>query len=77
MRLSAQPTLALLIGPMFNWFHRRAEYRALIEADAKALIEKFGEQAYAEARERQHFPPLDGETAMRQHLREEQQLLVE
>ena len=26
--------------PMIGWFRRRAEYRALIEADAKALIER-------------------------------------
>jgi hypothetical protein len=43
--------------PMIGWFRRRAEYRALIEADAKALIERFGEQAYSEARFRQHDAP--------------------
>jgi hypothetical protein len=42
---------------MIGWFRRRAEYRALIEADAKALIDQFGEQAYSEARERQHDAP--------------------
>ena len=42
---------------MIDWFPRRAEYRALIEADAKALIERFGEQAYSEARFRQHDAP--------------------
>ena len=42
---------------MIGWFRRRAEYRALIEADAKALIERFGEQAYSEARFRQHDAP--------------------
>ena len=42
---------------MIDWFRRRAEYRALIEADAKALIEQFGEQAYSEARFRQHDAP--------------------
>ena len=42
---------------MFSWFSRRAAYRALIEADARALIEQLGEQAYAKARERQHFAP--------------------
>ena len=42
---------------MFAWIKRRAAYRALVEADARALIEQFGEQAYSEARERQHFPP--------------------
>jgi hypothetical protein len=30
---------------MIGWFRRRAEYRALIEADAKALMERFGESA--------------------------------
>ena len=43
--------------PMIGWFRRRAEYRALIEADAKALIEQFGEEAYSEARLRQHDAP--------------------
>ena len=42
---------------MIGWLRRRAEYRALIEADATALIERFGEQAYAEARFRQHDAP--------------------
>jgi hypothetical protein len=42
---------------MIGWFRRRAEYRALIEADAKALIERFGEGAYSEARFRQHDAP--------------------
>jgi hypothetical protein len=42
---------------MIGWVRRRAEYRALIEADAKALIERFGEQAYSEARFRQHEAP--------------------
>jgi hypothetical protein len=42
---------------MLSFFHRRAAYRALIEADAKALIERFGEQAYSEARFRQHEAP--------------------
>jgi hypothetical protein len=44
---------------MIGWFRRRAEYRALIEADARALIERFGEQAYVEARERQHDETVD------------------
>ena len=42
---------------MIGWFRRRAEYRTLIEADAQALIERFGEQAYSEARFRQHDGP--------------------
>ena len=42
---------------MIGWFRRRTEYRALIETDAKALIERFGEQAYSEARFRQHDGP--------------------
>ena len=45
---------------MIGWLRRRAEYRALIEADAKALIERFGDQAYSEARKRQHYQ-LDGD----------------
>jgi hypothetical protein len=44
---------------MIGWFRRRAAYRALIEADAKALIERFGEQAYSEARFRQHDDIVD------------------
>lgn len=34
-----------------------AAYRALIKSDARALIERFGEQAYSEARFRQHDAP--------------------
>jgi hypothetical protein len=45
--------------PIIGWFRRRAAYRALIEADAKALIERFGENAYSEARFRQHDEILD------------------
>jgi hypothetical protein len=43
---------------MFDWLCRRAEYGALIEADAEALIDRLGEHAYSEARLRQHFPPF-------------------
>jgi hypothetical protein len=43
--------------PMIGWLRRRAAYRVLMEADAKALIERFGEQAYSEARFRQHDAP--------------------
>ena len=39
--------------------------RALIEADARALIERFGDQAYSEARERQHVPPVGDDDARR------------
>jgi hypothetical protein len=42
---------------LLSFFGRRAAYRALIEADAQALIERFGEQAYSEARFRQHGAP--------------------
>jgi hypothetical protein len=42
---------------MIGWFRCRAAYSALIEADAKALIERFGDQAYSEARFRQHDAP--------------------
>jgi hypothetical protein len=42
---------------MVAWFRRRAESPALIEADANALIERFGEQAYSEVRLRQHAIP--------------------
>jgi hypothetical protein len=38
---------------------RRVAYRALIEADATALIERFGELAYSEARFRQHDEVVD------------------
>jgi hypothetical protein len=44
---------------MIGWFHRRAAYRAIIEADAKAQIEQFGEIAYLEARFRQHEEIVD------------------
>ncbi len=44
---------------MLTWFRRRAEYRALIEFDARALIERFGEQACSEARVRQHDEIVD------------------
>jgi hypothetical protein len=53
--------------PKFAWFHRRAEYRALIETDTKALIDRLGEQAYSEARERQHFPPFDEDANRTEH----------
>lgn len=46
--------------PMSNWYRRRAAYRVIVEADAKALIERFGDQAYSEARKRQHYL-LDGD----------------
>ena len=42
---------------MSNWHRRRAAYRVIVEADAKALIERFGDQAYSEARFRQHEAP--------------------
>jgi hypothetical protein len=42
---------------MSNWYRRRAAYRVIVEADAKALIERFGEQAYSKARFRQHDAP--------------------
>ena len=42
---------------MSNWHSRRAAYRVIVEADAKALIERFGDQAYSEARKRQHAAP--------------------
>jgi len=50
--------------PMFAWFLRRSEYPALIEADAKALMARFGDQAYFEARERRRVPPV-GDDARR------------
>ena len=33
---------------MIGWFRRHSARCAFIEADAKALIERFGEQAYSE-----------------------------
>ncbi|TLG77815.1 hypothetical protein [Methylocystis sp. B8] len=39
---------------MLNWLRRRSISRALVESDAHALIERFGEDAYLEARLRQH-----------------------
>ena len=44
---------------MFAWIKRRAAYRAIIEADAKTLIEQFGEIAYLEARFRHHEEIVD------------------
>jgi len=49
---------------MSNWYRRRAAYRVIVEADAKALIERFGDQAYSEARKRQHNQ-LDGDCVNR------------
>jgi hypothetical protein len=45
---------------MSNWYRRRAAYLVIVEADAKALIERFGDQAYSEARKRQQHL-LDGD----------------
>ncbi len=42
---------------MIGWLHRHAEYRSLIKLDATALIEQFHDQAYSEARIRQHDAP--------------------
>ena len=39
---------------MSGWLRRRREARALVDSDAQALIERFGEDAYLEARLRQH-----------------------
>jgi hypothetical protein len=38
---------------MFNCFRRRSTSRALIESDARDLIERYGDNAYSEARVRQ------------------------
>jgi hypothetical protein len=54
--------------PMFAWFLRRSEYRVLIEADAKALMARFGDQAYSEARERQRVPPVGDDVRRPTHL---------
>jgi len=48
---------------MHSCLRRRAEIRAFIEADAKAVIEQFGENAYS-ARTRQHFPADVGDMIM-------------
>ena len=42
---------------MLNWLRRRAASRALIESDARDLIERYGANAYGEARLRQHEAP--------------------
>ncbi|MBM3578209.1 MAG: hypothetical protein FJX40_11230 [Alphaproteobacteria bacterium] len=39
---------------MLNWLRRRTISRALVESDARALIERFGDDAYLEARLREH-----------------------
>jgi hypothetical protein len=38
---------------MFDWLRRRREARALVDSDAQALIEHFGNGAYLEAHIRQ------------------------
>lgn len=35
---------------IFAWLEKRRQARALIESDAAAMIEEFGESAYTEAR---------------------------
>jgi hypothetical protein len=46
----------LKIGKSFvsNWLRQRNASDPLVESDARALIERFGEDAYLEARLRQH-----------------------
>lgn len=39
---------------MIVWLRKRREYRALVERDAENMIARFGEDAYLEARLRQH-----------------------
>lgn len=39
---------------MFAWLMRRRAYRALVEADAAALVARYGPDAYLEARLRSH-----------------------
>ena len=39
---------------MFNWLRRRKVLRELIESNARALIERFGDAGYVQARLRQH-----------------------
>lgn len=39
---------------MFDWLRRRKVARHLVASDARALVERFGAQAYLEARLRQH-----------------------
>jgi hypothetical protein len=43
-----------MLQSLKGWFRRRRDARALIESDAQALIERVGEDAYLEARLRQH-----------------------
>ena len=38
---------------MFDWLRRRREVHALVDSDAQALIERFGNGAYLEAHIRQ------------------------
>jgi len=40
--------------PIFAWMRRYRQIRALASADADALIARYGEAAYANARERAH-----------------------
>lgn len=39
---------------MFSWLRRGNSPDPLVESDARAMIERFGEDAYLEARLRQH-----------------------
>lgn len=39
---------------MFNWLRQRDADDPLVQSDARALIERFGADAYFEARLRQH-----------------------
>lgn len=47
-------------GMIFDIFHRRAERKAAIAADAYRLIDHFNERAYFEARERVRGRCIDG-----------------
>lgn len=42
---------------MIAWLRKRREYRSLIERDAAELVERFGEGAYFEARQRAYHQP--------------------
>lgn len=39
---------------MFGWLARRKAYDEAVHADARAMIDHYGEQAFFEARLRQH-----------------------
>jgi hypothetical protein len=59
---------------MFAWIKRRREASALIEADAMALIEQFGDDAL-EARLRSHGDEYEGPARSQEHWAEVKEVI--